>query len=157
MIGREYNPRWIIQCGVKPLRQTCRQLEFECREFKSAPKILDLRPKFEQKDLEWLIRTGRLATVTTLELSITMSSSIFFSKFFQAAFYVYMTRFEKEWFSVRGEGTDSLLVRCRTRIYPNLEVALIHGSSRANRWPSYRSMLELKIWLQRPLLEVIYL
>lgn len=156
MIGREYNPRWIIQCGVKPLRQTCRQLEFECREFKSAPKILDLRPKFEQKDLEWLIRTGRLATVTTLELSVTMSSSIFFSKFIDAAYKVYKTRFEDEWLIFRREGMDSLLVRCLTRIFPNLEVAWIHVPPRVNRWPGHRHMLDFKEWLQQPHLVICW-
>jgi hypothetical protein len=138
--GREYNPRWFIECGVKPLRQTCRQLEFEGREFKTAPKVLDLRTDFEQKDLEWLMRTGRLATVTTIELNVADTQSIVFRKFIR-------------------DGIVALLDKYRVKLYPNMQVAKIHGfpvPARSGR-PGFRYKVELRDWLKQPLLKVVYL
>jgi hypothetical protein len=158
--GREYNPRWFIECGVKPLRQTCRQLEFEGREFKTAPKVLDLRTDFEQKDLEWLMRTGRLATVTTIELNVADTQSIVFRKFMGAAHEVFVSVFKDDWntWDFR-DGIVALLDKYRVKLYPNMQVAKIHGfpvPARSGR-PGFRYKVELRDWLKQPLLKVVYL
>lgn len=157
--GREYNPRWSIECGVKPLRQTCRQLEFEGREYKSAPKILDLRTDFEQKDLEWLMRTGRLATITTIELSVATPQPIVFRKFMGAAHEVFVSVFEDDWnnWDFR-DGMGALSDMYRANFYPNIQVAWIHGFTMPiDSAPGFRYMLALRDWLRQPLLKVVYL
>lgn len=157
--GREYNPRWSIECGVKALRQSCRQLEAEGREFKSAPTVLDLRTDFEQKDLEWLIRTGLLATITTIELSVTIPHSVFFPKWMGAAHEVFVSLYEDEWntWDFR-DGVNALMNKYRARLYPNIQAAWIHGFPEPIRTvPGSSYTMALKQWLQQPLLEVTYM
>jgi hypothetical protein len=117
---REYKPRWFIACGVKPLRQSYQQFESEARDFKSAPKILDLRTDFESKYLAWLMRTDRLAAITTIELSSTNFWLQLYPRFFDAALYAS---------NVHATGSrwrpfptlDVLFEQWRVNFYPNIQ------------------------------------
>jgi hypothetical protein len=119
-----------------------------------------LRTDFEQKDLEWLMRTGRLAAVTTIELNVADTRSIVFRNFMGAAHEVFVSVFKDDWNTWNfQDGIGALLDKYRIKLYPNLQVAWVHGLPVGVR-PGRQGLKyeeALRDLLKQPLLKVVYL